>query len=854
MDKRKKDKQKKKDRLIKKPVKIRRKAAKLQSAKVPDKNITAEQVEGALGGIEARLLFIQRNAKIGNWDWNPVTNELYWSSENYRIFGLDPKKVSPSVEAFLDTVDPADLEFVKRSIDDALNDKKPYNIDIRIIRPDGTKCIVNARAEVVFDNTGKAVRMSGTVQDITELKQLEEKVYLLSKIIESAPDGIHIADINGRMIYSNKAAEKIFGFADEESRGRHINEWHPDKEFGGRVVIPALKEHGIWTGETTVKHKDGREFPIWLTTSMVKNNKGEPVAMMGIIRDITESKRAEEVFKESEYKYRTLVGNIPDYVARFDRQYRHIFVNEKTFKDIGTTFEQMINKSHRDMGYPAHLCDLFEGTMDEVFKTGQPCEKTFEWESPSGLRIIEWRAFPEFTFEGKVKTILALCRDITEQKQLANALQRANEELEIRVKERTAEMSEMNKTLMSEIAERKKIEEELHTSAVGYRKLLHEFHALFDAIPDSLVLMNLKKEIIWANKSAAHDFGMEDESGLLGHSYIELCNKIKDSSEDCPAAKSLFSGKEEQSQILTKSQNILDIRAFPILDESGRVQSVIELSRDITSKIQAEKEAKQMHAELIRTNRMTSLGTLVSGVVHEINNPNSFILSNSEVLSDIWKDAGRILKEYCSENNIQRLGNLSFSEALEVAPELIKGIIYGSVRINNIVSNLKNFSRPATTGIWGRVSSGEVIMSSSTILSSQLSKYTDNFHINCNEGIPYFKGNFQQIEQVIINIILNAFQSLPHKNCGVWVSDSFDEKSGVIIIQVKDNGIGIPEDIIDRITEPFFTTRIEQGGTGLGLSISYSIISEHSGTLEFESSPGAGTTVTVKLPVYNPAS
>ncbi|MBI5196667.1 MAG: PAS domain-containing protein [Nitrospirae bacterium] len=571
-------------------------------------------------------------------------------------------------------------------------------------------------------------------------------------------------------------------------------------------------------------------------------------------RNITEHTRAEEAFKESEYKYRTLVENIPDYVARFDRQYRHIFVNERTLEATQTTFEQMINKNHRDMGYPAHLCDLFEDTMDEVFKTGQPQEKIFEWGSPSGLRIIEWRAFPEFAADGNVKTILALCRDITEQKQAAEILQRANEELEMRVKERTAELSEMNKVLISEITERKKIEEELHISAVGYRKLLQEFHALFDAMPDSLVLLNLKKEIIWANKSAAHDFGMEDESGLLGHSYTKLCNKIKASSEDCPAVKSFISGKEEQSQIVTKSQKVLDIRAFPILDESGRVQSVIELSRDITSKIQAEKGAKQMQVELIRANRMTSLGTLVSGVVHEINNPNSFILSNSEVLSDIWQDAGRILKEYYMGNNIQRLGNLSFSEALEVVPELIKGIVYGSVRINNIVSNLKNFSRPATTGIWGRVSSREVIMSSKAILSSQISKYTDNFHINCDEGIPYLKGNFQQIEQVIINIILNAFQSLPHKNCGVWVSDSFDEKSGVIIIQVKDNGIGMSEDIIERITEPFFTTRLEKGGTGLGLSISYSIIREHSGALEFESSPGAGTTVTVKLPVYNPAS
>ncbi|MBI4709800.1 MAG: PAS domain-containing protein [Nitrospirae bacterium] len=195
-------------------------------------------------------------------------------------------------------------------------------------------------------------------------------------------------------------------------------------------------------------------------------------------RDITERKYAEEALKAGEDKYRTLVENIPDYVARFDRQYRHIFVNERTLEATGTTFEQMINKSHRDMGYPAHLCDLFENTMDEVFNIGQPCEKTFEWESPSGLRIIEWRAFPEFAVNRNVKTILALCRDITEQKQLAEALQRVNEGLEIRVKERTAELSEMNEILISEIAERKKMEEELRISAGGYRQLLHEFHAL----------------------------------------------------------------------------------------------------------------------------------------------------------------------------------------------------------------------------------------------------------------------------------------------------------------------------------------------------------------------------------------
>ena len=98
---------------------------------------------------------------------------------------------------------------------------------------------------------------------------------------------------------------------------------------------------------------------------------------------------------------------------------------------------------------------------------------------------------------------------------------------------------------------------------------------------------------------------------------------------------------------------------------------------------------------------------------------------------------------------------------------------------------------------------------------------------------------------------MNALQALPDKKCGVRVSAFFDKKLNYVTIRVKDDGIGIPEDILGRVTEPFFTTRIDAGGTGLGLSISYSIVKEHSGMMEFESEPGRGTIAYIKLPVYD---
>jgi signal transduction histidine kinase len=137
------------------------------------------------------------------------------------------------------------------------------------------------------------------------------------------------------------------------------------------------------------------------------------------------------------------------------------------------------------------------------------------------------------------------------------------------------------------------------------------------------------------------------------------------------------------------------------------------------------------------------------------------------------------------------------------------------------------------------------------MLENQIKKYTDNFHVECEENIPKIKGSNQQIEQVIINLIINALQALSDRKCGIRIFTSFDKKTNSVMIEVIDEGKGMSEGLLERITEPFFTTKHDSGGTGLGLSISYAIIKEHKGSLEFKSEPGKGTTAYVRLPVNN---
>ncbi|MFC1672291.1 PAS domain-containing protein, partial [Planctomycetota bacterium] len=143
------------------------------------------RTEEELRRSEASLAEAQRIAHLGNWDWNITDDELHWSDEIYRIFGLDSRSFGATYEAFLDSVHPDDRKSVQDAVDKAMEDKEPYSIDHRIVLPDGTKRIVHEQAEVFLDDAGKAIRMVGTVQDITDRKLAEQGVVKRQKALEA---------------------------------------------------------------------------------------------------------------------------------------------------------------------------------------------------------------------------------------------------------------------------------------------------------------------------------------------------------------------------------------------------------------------------------------------------------------------------------------------------------------------------------------------------------------------------------------------------------------------------------------------------------------------------------------------
>jgi signal transduction histidine kinase len=246
---------------------------------------------------------------------------------------------------------------------------------------------------------------------------------------------------------------------------------------------------------------------------------------------------------------------------------------------------------------------------------------------------------------------------------------------------------------------------------------------------------------------------------------------------------------------------------------------------------------------------MVSLGILVSGIAHEINNPNNFILLNAELFHKAWEDILPILKEYYNTNGDFVVAGMQFSTSHEKIPRSLKGVIDGANRIQTITRSLTNFAKHDPGELNQSVDINWVVENSIIITGNLIKNSTANSNVKYDKSVPGIKGNAQQLEQVIINLINNACQSLTSKKQCINVSIGFEDTNETVLVEVKDEGAGIEEKYLKRIFDPFFTTKRNTGGTGLGLSISYNIVKSHGGELTIESTPGKGTICKLILPV-----
>ncbi len=258
-------------------------------------------------------------------------------------------------------------------------------------------------------------------------------------------------------------------------------------------------------------------------------------------------------------------------------------------------------------------------------------------------------------------------------------------------------------------------------------------------------------------------------------------------------------------------------------------------------------ELKLQQQQLLQADKMTSLGILVSGVAHEINNPSSLLLLNLPVLKEVYQDLEEILETHYRTHGDFYMGGLTYSRMRDEITPMLDDMLAGTQRIRRIVDDLRDFARQSPADLSETVDLNEVLATAIRLVDNTIRSSTNHFSVAYGAQLPPFKGNAQRIEQVIINLIVNACQALDSTEQSISIRTFYRSKEQTLCLEVRDQGCGIEPENMPRLSDPFFTTKREQGGTGLGLSVSTSIIQEHGGNLIYDSTPGQGTLVTLLI-------
>lgn len=277
-------------------------------------------------------------------------------------------------------------------------------------------------------------------------------------------------------------------------------------------------------------------------------------------------------------------------------------------------------------------------------------------------------------------------------------------------------------------------------------------------------------------------------------------------------------------------------------------QRTAALALEVKERQRAEEELRRNQEQLIQASKMAAIGTLVTGMAHEINNPNALIRLNVTMLSEMNDDIRQIVEERYNKDGDFVVGRWHYSAIRENLWHLPGETLEASKKIVRIVEDLKNFSRRDNSELNEIVDLNEVAKAAIRLVATSIKQATDSFIVHYADNLPEIRGNSQRIEQVIVNLLTNACQALPDQSRSLTLVTRYDAEHKMVELEVADEGIGIEPDKLQYITDPFYTTKRELGGTGLGLSVSSTIVKEHGGHLEINSVVDSGTVVTLSLP------
>ncbi len=625
-----------------------------------------------------------------------------------------------------------------------------------------------------------------TPEERVEWQSPEEMARLVS-ILDNTSDLVALALPDGKILYINESGSKMVGwqeFSPEEISHRALTEVHPD--WALRIVleegIPAAMKSGVWRGETALVGPDGREVPTSQVIMAHRRGDGKVGYLSTILRDISEFKRIEQELRESEEKFRSIVSNMQEAFFRCDLEGKIIYTTSSAAHLLGCASpEEMIGRSVEEFHY-------YPGESEKQFRILQVEGKLTQYEMTLKRRddatpvIVSANVQFFRDADGTIVGIEGVYRDVTERKRVEKALSE-------------------NLSLLAE-AER-----------IGHTG---SWKANLDM---SGITMSAEIRRIWgfpeqgevqldAFSSRIHP---DDRQRVIQARRESLENKTP-------------SAMEYRIVLPDGTIRYLAATSEVMLDERGDPVGFHGSVHDIT-------ERKLLEDEIIKTQKLDSIGTLAGGLAHDYNNLLSVIIGNLEMAK---MDLSPVQSAYAS---------LAKAEAAVLAAR-------------DLTRQLVNFAR----GSYPVSKVMPIVYLVIECVNLALSGSDLEPHWTIEEDLPPVKIDENQIRQVIHNIVINALEAMPPAEGKLFVevdraflTHPNGEGAGrrkYVRLVFRDTGRGICKEHLSKVFDPYFTTKDMSNikGMGLGLAIAYSIIKRHGGDIALTSREGEGTTVTLYLP------
>jgi PAS domain S-box-containing protein len=721
----------------------------------------------------------------------------YASPSVRKIFGYSDKEVIG--KSFLEYFSPVQLSNVRQLFEGFLQGKNLEGLQLEFNKKEGTVGTVEINASPIILE-GKVIGVQAVFRDITERRKAEEALReseeKLRRTIESSPDAIILTDLAGSVIECNQAALDMYGFSEkQEVIGKAGFQFISARDYEKAMEsMNAILENGSAKNiEYTLLNKDGKEILVDVSASVIRDASGEPKYLVAITRDITERKRMEEALKESEEKHRLLFENVNDVIFAYDPEFTVLSISPSVERALGYKPEELVGKKFQDLNLlaPASLETAMNNAL-HVLEGERINPSIYEFVKKDGTKGFGEITSSPLIREDKIIGVIAVARDITERRQMEDAIRESEEKT---------------------------------------RNILQ-------SSPDAIAVTDLNGTMIDCNQAALELAGVSSKEELLGKNTYDLISP-KDYEKSIKNVEMLL--KEGTIRDFEFSLVAKNGREFPaevsmslMKDTKGVPRYFVATIKDITERKQmqqklqeysqqlellVEKRTKQLREtqeQLLKSERLAAIGQVAAMVGHDLRNPLTGIKGATYYLK-----TRPVLK--------------TDTKAMEMLKLIEKDIEYS----NKIITDLLEYSREIHLEL-SETTPRSIIEETLFLL-----KTPNNIQIvNLTEKEPKIKVDIEKLNRVFVNIIKNAFDAMPN---GGKLTIGSRRTNGDVEFVFSDTGIGMTEDQMRRIWTPFFTTKAK--GLGLGLSICKRIIEAHRGHISVESTCDEGTTFMIALPL-----